>query len=85
VSARGRLFVAVAAVIAPMALAAPAMAMEPTGDFAIFKQCPRFAAGVELCLYTETLSGEVTLNTQTVPINEDKKTSHYSSGWDHAL
>jgi hypothetical protein len=71
--ARRRLFVAIAAAIVPMAFAAPAMAKEPTGDFAVFKQCPRFTAGVELCLYSETLSGEVTLNTQTVPINEDKK------------
>jgi hypothetical protein len=68
-----RKIMVVAAVIAPMAFAAPAMAKEPTGDFAVFKQCPRFTAGVELCLYSETQSGEVTLNKQTVPINEDKK------------
>ncbi len=50
-----------------------ALATEPTGDFAVFKQCPRFTAGVTLCLYAETLSGEVTLHKQTVPINADGK------------
>jgi hypothetical protein len=63
----------VAAVAVPLALAAPALAKEPTGDFAVFKQCPRFTTGVELCLYSETTGGAVTLNKQTVPINEDKK------------
>jgi hypothetical protein len=62
-----------AAVVIPLALAAPALAKEPTGDFAVFKQCPRTTTGVELCLYSETIGGAVTLNKQTVPINEDKK------------
>jgi hypothetical protein len=73
---RGRVLVAVLAAVAvmvPMAFAAPALAVEPTGEFAVFKQCPRFTAEVELCLYSETLGGHVTLNKQTVPINEDKK------------
>src|SRR5664280_1712635 len=70
---RGSTLFVVVALAAPLALAAPALAKEPTGDFAVFKQCPRFTAGVELCLYSETLSGEVTLNKQKVPINEDKK------------
>jgi len=50
--------------------AVPALAKEPTGDFAVFKQCPRFTAGVEFCLYAQTKSGEVTLNKQTVPIEK---------------
>jgi hypothetical protein len=62
----------VAALVVPLALAAPAFAKEPTGDFAVFKQCPRFTKGVELCLYSETTSGSVTLGKQSVPINEDK-------------
>jgi len=61
------------ALVAPLAFAAPALAKEPTGDFAVFKQCPRTAKGVELCLYSETTGGSVTLNKQTVPINEEKK------------
>jgi hypothetical protein len=55
------------------AFASPALAKEPTGDFAVFKQCPRFTTGVFLCEYAETLSGQVTLGKQTVPLNEDKK------------
>ncbi len=53
--------------------ASPSLAAEPTGDFAIFKQCPRFTAGVQLCVYSRVTGGEVTLNKQTVKINEDGK------------
>jgi hypothetical protein len=64
------LILLIAALIVPLALAVPALAKEPTGDFAAFKQCPRFTSGVNLCLYSETMSGEVTLNKQTVPITK---------------
>lgn len=58
-------------VLAIMALAAsPALAKEPTGDFAVFKQCPRFTAGVNFCVNVVTNSGEVTLGKQTVPITK---------------
>lgn len=50
------------------ATASPALAKEPTKGFAVFKQCPRFTTGVNFCLYSQTESGEVTLNKQTVPI-----------------
>jgi hypothetical protein len=56
-----------------MIAASSALAKEPTGDFARFKQCPRFTTGVNLCLYSNVYGGKVTLNKQTVPINEDKK------------
>jgi hypothetical protein len=57
-------------VFAIMALAAsPAFAKEPTGDFAVFKQCPRFTPGVNFCLHSVTGSGEVTAGKQTVPIS----------------
>jgi hypothetical protein len=63
--------VALAALLVGLgATASQALAKEPTGDFAVFKQCPRFTAGVQLCLYSETQSGEVTLNKQTVPIEK---------------
>ncbi len=55
-------------VVGLMLTAGSAAAKEPTGDFAVFKQCPRFTAGVELCLFSQTIGGEVTLNKQTVPI-----------------
>jgi len=51
-----------------LAFASPALAKEPTGEFAVFKQCPRTTKGVNLCLFSETLSGEVTLHKQSVPI-----------------
>ena len=60
--------IAIVALMAPMALASPAMAKEPTGDFAVFKQCPRHTAEVAFCLYAQTKSGEVTLGKQGVPI-----------------
>lgn len=59
--------------LASLAGASSAWAKEPTGDYARFNQCPRFTAGVNLCLYSEVYGGKVTLNKQTVPINEDKK------------
>jgi hypothetical protein len=68
--------IVLAAVLGPvgsMAFASTALAKEPTGDFAVFKQCPRFTAGVFVCMHAETLSGSVTTHKQTVPINEDKK------------
>lgn len=45
-----------------------ALAKEPTVDFAVFKQCPRFTTGVNLCFYSNAYGGKVTLNKQTVPI-----------------
>jgi hypothetical protein len=71
--ARSRVLIALAVFVVPLVFAGTALAKEPTGDFAVFKQCPRFTTGVELCFYSETLSGSVTLNKQVVPINEDKK------------
>lgn len=50
--------------------ASPATAVEPTGDFAVFEQCPRFTSGVELCLYAETLTGELVLDRESVPISK---------------
>jgi hypothetical protein len=68
---RRRALIVAVALMAPLAclgIASPALAKEPTGDFAVFKQCPRFTPEVGLCLYSQTTSGEVTLNKQTVPI-----------------
>jgi hypothetical protein len=62
--------VAMAMPAAGLTFASTAMAKEPTGDFAVFKQCPRFTTGVHICLYSETVGGEVTLHKQTVPITK---------------
>jgi hypothetical protein len=53
--------------------ASSALALEPTGNFARFKQCPRFTTGVNHCLYAEITGGEVAIKKTVVPINEDKK------------
>lgn len=71
---RGRTIVVAAALIAPpaagAAVAAPALAKSPTGDFAVFAQCPRFTSGVTLCVHSQTKTGEVTLGKQTVPVTK---------------
>lgn len=65
--------IATAVLLASAVFAVPALAVAPTGDFAPFKQCPRFTTGVNLCLYSPVYGGSVTLDKQTVPINADKK------------
>jgi hypothetical protein len=70
-SMRRRTIVVAVALMAPLAclgIASPAVAKSPTGDFAVFSQCPRFTSGVNICLFSQTKSGEVTLNKQAVPI-----------------
>jgi len=59
---------AAASVLASFALASPALAKSPTGDCAVFSQCPRFTPEVTFCLYSQTLSGEVTIKKQAGPI-----------------
>jgi hypothetical protein len=67
-----RALVVMAALMVPLAglgIASPALAAkEPTGDFAVFKQCPRFTPGVEICITAQLTGGEMTLNKLTVPI-----------------
>jgi len=50
------------------AVSSPVLAKQPTGDFAVFKQCPRFATGVNVCLYSQITGGVTTLNKLSVPI-----------------
>ena len=68
---RRRMPIIAVALMAPLVglgIASQAMAKEPTGDFAVFKQCPRFATGVNLCFYSQITGGEMTLGKLTVPI-----------------
>jgi hypothetical protein len=51
-----------------LGIVSPALAKQPTGDFAVFKQCPRFTTGVDLCLYSQIAGGVTTLGKLTVPI-----------------
>lgn len=48
--------------------AVPAVTREPTGDFSAFKQCPRFTAGVSLCIYVKALGGEAVLGKRSIPL-----------------
>jgi len=63
-----RLLIVVAALMVPLAVAAPALAGEPKGAFAVFKQCPRETKGVNYCLYSKIESGEVKIGETAVPI-----------------
>lgn len=65
---RRTLLVVAIALVVPLATASAALAKEPTGDFAVFGQCPRFTEGVKFCLYSQTESGDVTVGSSTVPI-----------------
>jgi hypothetical protein len=64
----GRVAAAVAALLVPLAFAGSALAGEPTGEYAIFKNCPYEKTEVKQCVYSETLSGKVILGNQEVPI-----------------
>ena len=64
----GRVAAAVAALLIPLALASSAMAGEPTGEYALYKNCPFEKTEVKQCVYSETLSGKVILGNQEVPI-----------------
>jgi hypothetical protein len=57
-----------ATLVASLALAAPALASEPKGAFAVFKQCPRTTKGVNYCLDSQVEGGEVKVGSTVVPI-----------------
>jgi hypothetical protein len=54
--------------IALFAMAAPASAKEPTGNFAVYKQCPTNDPAVNLCIDTNTTGGEFEVGKISVPI-----------------
>jgi hypothetical protein len=63
-----RFTVALAAAFATLALASPAMASEPTGEYSVFKDCPLSAPHINACVYSLTTSGEVKIGETSVPI-----------------
>jgi hypothetical protein len=71
----GRARLAVVAAVASIALlvGAPAALATPKGIFARFSDCPAHTAGVELCQFAETSSGEFAINSVKVPINKTIK------------
>jgi hypothetical protein len=67
--ARLVLAMALAAPLAALALASPALAT-PKGIFSVFSDCPAKTPGVALCTFAQTKSGEFTIGKTTVPINK---------------
>ncbi len=66
-----RILIAAMAVMAPLAMASPAMAEHhPTGNFAPFKFCPLSNKATELCTVANTTSGEFDVGKRSVPINK---------------
>jgi hypothetical protein len=58
------------AALVVLASASSALATEhhPTGDYAVFNQCPLSNSATNVCLYAQTASGEFTVGKKTVPI-----------------
>ncbi len=56
------------AVVATLALASQALAGEPTGNFAVFSQCPTKNKAVKACIYAHSTSGEFKVGNTTVPL-----------------
>jgi hypothetical protein len=61
---------AMAALMVALLAAVPALAKEPTGEFAVFKQCPVSNPAVALCFFAQSSAGEFHVGTTTVPINK---------------
>jgi hypothetical protein len=73
---RRRTLIVAVALMAPLAAlgaASSASAGSPTGDFAIFSDCPLSTPHLADCIFAETTSGEVTIGSSKVPIDADKK------------
>jgi hypothetical protein len=59
---------ALAAPLVVLAVASSAVASEPTGEYAVFKDCPLSISHIDGCIYSVTTSGGVTIAGTTVPI-----------------
>ncbi|MFI4990608.1 MAG: hypothetical protein ACHQHO_06805 [Solirubrobacterales bacterium] len=59
------------AVLVSLTASSQALAEEhhPTGDFAVFADCPLGNPLTKTCIYSQTQSGEVTIGKKTVPIS----------------
>ncbi len=67
---RRSVLIGAAALALALAVAAPAMAGPPTGEFAVFKECPTSNPSVSLCFFATSSGGEFHVGTTTVPINK---------------
>jgi hypothetical protein len=54
--------------IAMLAVASPALAKSPKGEFAVFQECPTNNSEVEACVVAKTESGTFTIGKDEVPI-----------------
>jgi hypothetical protein len=72
VGLRGRIVVAVVALLVPLAVASSAAATKhnPKGNFAPFADCPLSNPAAELCTVANTTSGEFTVGKKTVPVSK---------------
>jgi hypothetical protein len=69
---RRSLIIAVTAISVPaaiMMMASPALA-EPKGIFKVFNDCPTTTPGNAICSFAQTTSGEFSIGTTKVPINQ---------------
>jgi hypothetical protein len=70
-SVRKHVLVVAVAALAPLACGvavSSASAVGPSGDFAVFNECPRFTSGVGLCLYSQVVSGEISLDGRSISV-----------------
>jgi hypothetical protein len=56
--------------LAVLGFTAPALALKPTGDYVNFGNCPTKTAGVNLCVFAQTTSGEFKIKKTEVPITK---------------
>jgi hypothetical protein len=64
------LLVAAVVSLAVIGFAAPALAKKPTAPYTNFGNCPTKTAGVNLCVYAQTTSGEFKIKKTEVPITK---------------
>jgi hypothetical protein len=62
--------VALVALASLMMVGASSALATPKGKFAVFADCPLETAGLTACVYSQTKSGEVTIGSTKVPINQ---------------
>jgi hypothetical protein len=66
---RGTLVLAIASLLA-LVVAAPALAWQPKGDFAVFAQCPLKNPEVNQCFYAASSGGELAVGSKTMTVNK---------------
>jgi hypothetical protein len=59
---------AILGALAALLLAAPAMAGKPSGEYAVFRNCPLETTGVNQCVYALFSSGEVGAGSLRIPL-----------------